>query len=129
MDPIGVVSANVLPGPAMQGQGAGSAAQATVLPKPSTSEAQVMPVSEPQQEFDAAVADQKRHEAVQRAAENVADLFVVGDKRFTIFKDVTGQYITRFTSLRDGKVTYIPEPALLTLGARGDDSALLKIDV
>lgn len=62
-----------------------------------------------------ASVDQKRLETVRQAAQQVAiaNVFIVGDKRFTIFKDVTGQYITRFTSLRDGKVTYIPEPQLI----------------
>ncbi len=58
-------------------------------------------------------AERRRLEAVQKAAQEIANTFVVSDKTFTIFKDITGQYITRFTSLRDGKVTYIPEPELL----------------
>jgi hypothetical protein len=64
---------------------------------------------------DFASIDRKRLETVQHAAQQVAiaNVFIVGDKHFTIFKDVTGQYITRFTSLRDGKVTYIPEPELI----------------
>ena len=54
--------------------------------------------------------EQKRHDAVKQAASNV---FVVSDQSFTIFKDNNGQYVTRYTSLRDGRVTYIPEPELL----------------
>ncbi len=50
---------------------------------------------------------------MQQASQDAANIYVVSDQRFTIFKDATGQYITRFTSLRDGKVTYIPEPQLL----------------
>lgn len=61
---------------------------------------------------DLDVADQQREANVRRAAER-ANLYAVSDRRFTIFKDSTGQYITRFTSLRDGKVTYIPEPELM----------------
>jgi hypothetical protein len=64
--------------------------------------------------------EQQRFEAVQRVSEQVADFFVVSDKTFTIFKDVSGQYVTRFTSLRDGKVTYIPEPNLFRLGGQND---------
>lgn len=59
-------------------------------------------------------AEQKRFEAVKRAAESVFNNFyAVSDTKFSIYKDASGQYITRFTSLRDGSVTYIPEPDLL----------------
>lgn len=56
----------------------------------------------------------KRTEAVYRAAQSFfKDVYAVSDTTFTIFKDSSGQYITRYTSLRDGKVTYIPEPDML----------------
>ncbi len=48
-----------------------------------------------------------------KVVSDIANIYILGDRRFTIFKDVTGQYITRFTSLKDGKVTYVPEPELL----------------
>lgn len=70
--------------------------------------------------FDPILAEQQRFQAVQRAARQVADFYVVSDRTFTIFKDVTGQYVTRFTSLRDGKVTYIPEPNLVRIGGESD---------
>ncbi len=66
--------------------------------------------------FDPQVAEQKRYEAVQKQAQDVANVYVVSDRTFSIFKDASGQYITRFTSLRDGRVTYIPEPELFRLG-------------
>jgi hypothetical protein len=50
-----------------------------------------------------------REAAVQKAAELFRDFFPVSDVTFSIFKDSSGQYVTRFTSLRDGKVTYVPE--------------------
>lgn len=63
---------------------------------------------------DVATAEQRRFEQVKRAAESFfKDVYAVNDQTFTIYKDSTGQYITRFTSLRDGRVTYIPEPQLL----------------
>ncbi len=74
--------------------------------------------------FDAQAAEQQRVQAVRRAAAAVSDIFVVSDRTFTIFKDVTGQYVTRFTSLRDGKVTYIPEPNLFKLGGENESTAL-----
>ena len=70
--------------------------------------------------FDAQAVEQQRFQAVQRISQQVADVYVVSDRTFTIFKDVSGQYITRFTSLRDGKVTYIPEPNLFRLGGESD---------
>ena len=70
--------------------------------------------------FDPKDAERQRFEAVQRLSQQVADIFVVSDKTFTIFKDVSGQYVTRFTSLRDGKVTYIPEPNLFRLGGESE---------
>ncbi len=58
--------------------------------------------------------DERRYEQVVKAAQSYfKDTYAVSDMRFSIYKDVSGQYITRYTSLRDGKVTYIPEPALL----------------
>ncbi|MEZ5690672.1 MAG: hypothetical protein R3D71_03275 [Rickettsiales bacterium] len=70
--------------------------------------------------FDPIAAEQERFQAVRRVAQKLADNFVVSDRTFTIFKDISGQYITRFTSLRDGKVTYIPEPNLFRLGGESD---------
>lgn len=71
-------------------------------------------------EFDPQVAEQQRLQTVQRLSQQVADVYVVSDRTFTIFKDVSGQYVTRFTSLRDGKVTYIPEPNLFRLGGESE---------
>lgn len=70
--------------------------------------------------FDAQLAEQQRFQTVQNVSQQIADTFVVSDRTFTIFKDATGQYITRFTSLRDGKVTYIPEPNLFRMGGESD---------
>lgn len=75
-------------------------------------------------DFDPQVAQQQRLQSVQRAAQAVSDIFVVSDRTFTIFKDVTGQYVTRFTSLRDGKVTYIPEPNLFKMGGENDSTSV-----
>lgn len=67
----------------------------------------------PEIKADHNAADEKRLEQLQRAAQNFfKDVYAVSDTTFAIFKDSTGQYITRFTNLRDGKVTYIPEPKM-----------------
>ena len=65
-------------------------------------------------------SESDRLKIVIEAATKVADSFILGDQRFTIYKDATGQYITRFTSLRDGKITYTPEPELLGKASRID---------
>lgn len=60
-------------------------------------------------------ADQRRFDRVNQAAAALAgfDPYPISDKIFTIYKDASGQYVTRYTSLRDGRVTYIPEQRLL----------------
>lgn len=59
-------------------------------------------------------ADQRRYESVERGAQAIAaQSFAVSDTRFTIYKDSSGQFVTRFTSLQDGSVTYFPEPEVL----------------
>lgn len=70
--------------------------------------------------FDPQAAVGQRLQTVQDAAQSMAASFVVSDHNFTIFKDSTGQYITRFTSLKDGSVTYIPEPNLLQLSGQSN---------
>lgn len=82
--------------------------------------------------IESAVTEQKRREAVYRAAESFfKDVYAVSDTRFTIFKDSSGQYITRYTSLRDGKVTYIPEPDMLAYLERSQQArqALIELRV
>lgn len=125
MDPIGItqpviVATPTLPAPSSQ------AASVPLLPDP------VQQADQSQAVFDAHAAEQSRVEALQRAAQQIANVYVIGDQTFSLFKDATGQYITRFTSLRDGKVTYIPEPTLFKLGGAstgGSSTALLKIQV
>lgn len=97
---------------------------APVLPRPQAEPA-VPDVQQADKSIEAAEA--KRYEAVRDAASNVADPYVVGDQSFSIYKDVNGQYITRFTSLRDGKVTYIPEPDLLNIGGGSKTTQSLDI--
>ncbi len=82
------------------------------------------------QTVDLQAAEQRRFAAVQRASQDIANIYVVGDKRITIFKDLSGQYITRFTSLRDGMVTYIPEPQLFKIQSSAQDTTpIVKLSV
>lgn len=75
--------------------------------------------------------ERMRQAQAEQAARVIADYFVVSDVRFTIFKDASGQYVTRFTSLQDGTVHYIPEPNLIKLYAQltGKDPSLLQLKV
>ena len=76
-----------------------------------------------------ATAEKKRYDAVQAASHNFfKDVYAVSDTSFTIYKDSTGQYVTRYTSLRDGKVTYVPEQAMLQYAqSRGGSAGIVQI--
>ncbi len=75
--------------------------------------------------------EQERYEAVKHAVQTAfKDTYAVSDKSFSIFKDATGQYVTRLTSLRDGSITYVPEPNLLRdMENIGFDTSLLKVNI
>lgn len=75
--------------------------------------------------------DEQRFEAVREAVQSAfKDTYAVSDKSFTIFKDSEGQYVTRLTSLRDGSITYLPEPNLLRdIEDIGFDTSLLKVNI
>lgn len=78
----------------------------------------------------AADIEDKRYEQLKRAAQNFfKDVYAVSDTTFSIFKDSTGQYITRFTSLRDGKVTYIPEPQMLQYMERKQQARQALVEI
>ena len=121
MNAIGTITPVVVQAPAPPSQAAGPVPQAPAdtgnVPQTNTTN---------QTAYNPQAADQQRLQAVQRAAQNIANVFVVSDKIFTIFKDSTGQYITRFTSLRDGRVTYVPEPELFKQSGGG--TPMVKIE-
>jgi len=53
---------------------------------------------------------------VQQASQVVAsNPYPISDRRFAIFKDIAGDYVTRFTSLVDGSVEYFPQKGLFEL--------------
>lgn len=64
-------------------------------------------------QYDAQVAEAKRTQALMQAARNVPQ--PLGTQTFTMFKDVTGQIVTRYFDRNTGKATYIPEPQLLRM--------------
>lgn len=61
-------------------------------------------------------AEKAREAFIQKASENYRSAFFypISDVKFTIYKDSTGQYVTRFTNLIDGKVTHVPEPEVIS---------------
>lgn len=123
----GALPAYTPPAPTQTDREVRTAPQSQPQPQP---QAKSVPDETPQASYDAHIAEQKRLETIQRAAESFKDVFPVSDTKFTIYKDGSGQYITRFTSLRDGKVTYYPEPEMLRLQHIGNSSApVVKIDV
>ncbi len=77
------------------------------------------------------VTEESRKKFIKNIAQRVfKDVYVVSDQSFSIFKDVTGQYITRVTNYRDGSVTYIPEQNLLKQAeTMGVDTSRLHLKV
>lgn len=69
---------------------------------------QDVPVPSPQEAEQAKISYLEKASAAYRAF-----FYPMGEVKFTIYKDSTGQYITRFTSLIDGTVTHIPEQNIL----------------
>lgn len=49
-------------------------------------------------------------QAARKAIVSFANTYAISDKKFAIFKDASGQMITRYVSLRDGSVIYSPAP-------------------
>ncbi len=81
------------------------------------------------EKVDIKAAEEKRMGAIKEAIQRSKDLFAISDTSFTIFKDAKGQFITRFTSLRDGSVTYFPEPQLVKrLEEAGFDTSTITVN-
>lgn len=96
--------------------GARSADVQSGYSKPSNENVTLPPQAEPASEVKQPSSDDARYEKIAAAVRKVsANIYPVSDKNFTIFKDASGQYITRYTSLRDGRVTYIPEVKMLQM--------------
>lgn len=70
----------------------------------------------------------RRLEMLTKAAKGLANYFVVSDVKFTIYKDSVGQYITKFTNLKDGSITVFPEPEVFEMYTRltGEDLNLIS---
>lgn len=82
-------------------------------PLPSLQRPSAAQVSAPIDVSASAQNDEARYVEVQEAAAQVINNpYPVSNHRFTIFKDLGGDYVTRFTSLVDGTVKYYPEKTL-----------------
>ena len=117
-------------------QGGGSApslvgarnADGPVIITTSTTEFPNVPL--PPQDYQTAIerAEAQRFDGVYKASAAAAkDLYPLGDKSFTIYKDSSGQYITRYVSLRDGAVSYYPEPQLVQQTRQPDLKPIVQI--
>lgn len=65
-------------------------------------------------QIDLRGADEKRLAAIKDSLRQAfKNVYAVNDQTVTIYKDMSGQYITRYKNLRDGTMTYVPEPEIL----------------
>jgi len=87
-------------------------------------------VPQEKQVKDVSKTEKERLDTVIRAVSEFKNIYAVSDTTFTIFKDSTGQFVTRFTSLKDGSVTYIPEPdvARFLESTKARREALIQIE-
>src|SRR5689334_6909416 len=130
MDAIALINPVAVSAPIVQAPAAPQPSEPVVTSSgPAATTDLPIPGSGDNAQYNPQAGEQKRLETVQHAAQDIANIYIVGDKTFTIFKDATGQYITRFTSLRDGKVTYIPEPELFKRSSASPSAAALNIQV
>jgi len=105
----------VNPAGASQGSTMSVQARGSDIPVQRRSQVQDEPVKVAAVEkADIRASEGQREARVVDAAQHLfQDVFAVSDSTFSIFKDASGQFITRFTNLRDGSVTYIPEPDII----------------
>ena len=66
--------------------------------------------------------ERARFEKIRQAIAALKDYYPISDSRSVSFKDASGTIVTKVTSLRDGKVTYLPEIALLKRASTVDPS-------
>lgn len=91
------------------------------LPKPSKN---TTPIAKAVAEatVDLGKAEAERLETLRRGAQQLTNAYPLGENKISIYKDGSGQYITRSVNQRTGQVTYIPEPSILEfLQRRGEN--------
>lgn len=82
---------------------------------PQAKNAEVDPTIIEQQVKDLTEPEKVRQDNVLKTVQSQTfrSHFALNNTTFSIFKDSSGQFVTRFTDRNTGKVTYIPEPAIL----------------
>lgn len=129
MDGIGSISTQTGSQSQLAGAGAASKGGESSNKLPETQRVLEAPKSEKQE--NRKDPEQARFEAIKDAArQQIANTFAVSDSRFTIYKQLQGVdlvYVTRFTSLRDGSITVIPEQELMRNFSSG--GSLLSAEV
>ena len=81
-----------------------SAQNTTAQSTANTAQSAPQPTDAPQAPSTALEA---RYEEVKQASRTIqTNFYAVSDVSFTIFKDLDGDYVTRYTSLKDGSVKY-----------------------
>lgn len=103
---IGLKPVTIPSYPAVPAQPAQAPAAAIPAPQPAVD----LPATV---DVQVAAAEQKRYDAVKKASQSAPNVYPLGDRTFTIFKDSAGQYVTRYYSQRTGQVSYVPEPETL----------------
>lgn len=96
---------------------------------PHSTNAEYDSVVQNQQISDMPEAEKQRLDTVIKAAHSFRNAYAVSDLKFTIFKDASGQFITRFTSLKDGSVKYVPEPDILQFMENASDRRAALIEM
>lgn len=79
-----------------------------------------------QQVKDLSPTEKKRFDKVLDGAKRMQNSISMG-MTFTIYRDATGQFITRFTNKDTGAVTYMPEPNVLDYADIGSGSSVLEV--
>jgi hypothetical protein len=122
MDALGNIQSVILPAPKVQA--------AAVLPDNSANAGpsiQLGGTTAADVDLQAGAVEARRVEILRNAARNAPQ--PLGSQVFTMFKDNTGQMITRFRDQNTGKVTYIPEPDLLNMTRASAADSLVNINI
>jgi len=111
--------------------GANKAETAQIVSPKAQNGSKSLSLGQDKQVKDLQKTEQQRLDTVMQGATEFKDVYAVSDSKFTIFKDSTGQFVTRFTSLKDGAVTYLPEPdvARFVESNKARTDSLVKIEV
>ncbi len=109
----------------VQQSGAGNAPRADASQLKTQSEVVKEPVKIPaveESEIRPEMEERRFAQVTEAAKQIVKDFYPISDTRFNIFKDGSGQYVTRVTNMRDGSMTFFPESQALAKSGAGAQS-------